>query len=356
MTQITIDKIASVTKNLELQHVETIMDDPSVALPCDMGTVLAAEVLEDKNIYNEMELPSGRMSKIKKGDIIAVALGQRMALKGFTGHLPKSLKPNDIIHLLNFGGIAGECTSANTKEVGNPLRIRILGGITRNGKQLNINQKTLYQPQKTMKSKIPLIITTGTSMDSGKTTVATEITKSLTRMGMKLAGAKLTGVGAMRDLYKMQDYGVYNAVSFVDAGISSTANIDDAMMVGVARGALDYLSKDNPDAIMVEFGDGLMGRYGVKAILQTPEIQKNVRLHIGCASDPVGAIGLAQGCAEIGLPIDVMSGPVTDNIVGKTIVKDELGILVYNAFNPTNEWMDLVISRWLKDLKPALSA
>ncbi len=327
MTQITIDKIASVTKNLELQHVETIMDDPAVTLPCDMGTVLAAEVLEDKNIYNEMELPSGRMSKIKKGDIIAVALGQRMALKGFTGTLPKSLKPNDIIHLLNFGGIAGECTSANTKEVGNPLRIRILGGITRNGKQLNINQKTLYLPQKTMKSKIPLIITTGTSMDSGKTTVATEITKSLTRMGMKLAGAKLTGVGAMRDLYKMQDYGVYNAVSFVDAGITSTANIDDEMMVDVARGALDYLSKDNPDAIMVEFGDGLMGRYGVNAIIKTPEIQKNVRLHIGCASDPVGAIGLARGCAEIGLPIDVMSGPVPDNIVGKMTIKridDEL--------------------------------
>lgn len=58
-----------------------------------------------------------------------------------------------------------------------------------------------------MTSNVPLIITTGTSMDSGKTTVAIEITKSLTRMGMKLAGAKLTGVGAMRDLYKMQDYG-----------------------------------------------------------------------------------------------------------------------------------------------------
>lgn len=355
MTEIQIDKISSVTKNIDLTHLEEIMDDPSVPLPCTMGTVLAAEILEDKSIYNEMELPSGRMSKLKKGDTIAVALGQRMALKGFTGRLPSSLRPNDIIHLLNFGGIAGECTSANVKEVGEPMRIRILGGIVRDGKQLNINQFTIYPPKKVMTSKIPLIITTGTSMDSGKTTVATEITKTLTRMGMKLAGAKLTGVGAMRDLYKMQDYGVYNAVSFVDAGITSTANIDDETMIDVARGAIDYLSQSQPDAIMIEFGDGLMGRYGVNAILQTPEIQKNVRLHIGCASDPVGAIGLARGCKEIGLPIDVMSGPVTDNIVGKTIVKEELDILVYNAFNPTYEWMDLVVSRWLHDLKPALS-
>ena len=99
-----------------------------------------------------------------------------------------------------------------------------------------------------------------------------------------------------------------------------------------------------------------MGRYGVNTILQMPEIQNNVRLHFGCASDPVGAIGLAKGCAEIGIPIDVMSGPVTDNNVGKNIIKDELGVLVYNAFNPTTEWIDLVISRWLQDLKLPLSA
>lgn len=347
MTKIFIDKISSVTKNLELKHSVSILDKPGASLPCEMGTVLAAEVLDDKSIYNELELPSGRMSKLKKGDIIAVALGQRMALKGFVGDLPKALKPNDVLHLLNLGGVAGECTSANTKEVGNPLRIRILGAVTRKGKVLNINQKTLYTPQKTMKNNIPLIIVTGTSMDSGKTTVATEIIKTLTRMGMKLAGAKLTGVGALRDLYKMQDYGVYNAVSFMDAGITSTANIDNDTMVDVTRGALDYLAQDKPDAIIIEFGDGLMGRYGVNAVLETPEIQKNVRLHIGCAGDPVGAIGLARGCESIGIPIDVISGPVTDNLVGKGIIKDELDVIVYNAFNPTNEWIDLVISRWL---------
>ena len=347
MTKIFIDKIGSVTKNLDLPHNVSVNNDPQQELPTEMGTVIAAEVLEDKSIYNELELPSGRMSKLKKGDTIAVALGQRRALKGFVGDLPQSLKTGDIIHLLNLGGVAGVCTSANTKEVGNPLRIRVLGGITKRGKQLNINQKMLYSPQKTMKSDVPLIIVTGTSMDSGKTTVAIEITKTLTRMGMRLAGTKLTGVGALRDLYKMQDYGVYNAVSFVDAGITSTANIDDELVADMTRGALDYLSKDSPDAIIVEFGDGLMGKYGVDGILKTPEIQKNVRLHIGCAGDPIGAIGLARECKRLGVPIDVISGPVTDNEVGKDILREELDVIAYNAFNPTTEWLDLVISRWL---------
>lgn len=349
MSKIQIDKIASVTKNLELKHEEKLTDQ----LSCEMGTVLAVQVLEDKSLYNELELPSGRMSKLKKGDILAVALGNRMALMGFVGHLPKSLKVNDIIHLLNFGGVAGVCTSANVKEVGEPLRVRVLGGIQRKGKLLNIGDAALFKPVSSMKSTVPLIITTGTSMDSGKTTVAIEIVKTLTRMGMKLAGAKLTGVAALRDLYKMEDYGIYNGVSFVDCGVTSTANMPDDEMTAVAKGAIEHLSKSDPDAIMIEFGDGLMGKYGVHAILEDAEIQKNVRFHIGCARDPVGAIGLAKACEEMGLPLDVISGPVTDNQVGKDILKEQLGILTYNAFNPDNMWLDLIIARWAMEMQDA---
>ncbi|MCB1563353.1 MAG: hypothetical protein KDJ75_07250 [Alphaproteobacteria bacterium] len=341
-----IDKVGSVTKNLNIRHEERLTDD----LSCEMGTVLAVEVLEDKSIYNELELPSGRLSKLKKGDTLAVALGQRMALKGFVGELPKSLKTGDIIHLLNMGGVAGECTSANTKEVGAPLRIRVLGGIARKGKLLNINQATLFEPQSKLRCNTPLIITTGTGMDSGKTTVASEVIKTLNRMGVKLAGTKLTGVGALRDIYKMSDYGVREVVSFIDAGITSTANLDEKQLLKVTKGAITYLSRNEPDAIMIEFGDGLMGRYGVASILKDKEIQKRVRLHIGCANDPVGAIGLAKGCAEIGLPIDVISGPVTDNQVGQDIVKQALeNVLLYNAFAPNNEWLNLMLSRWAVD-------
>ena len=316
MTTVEIDKISSVTKNLKLTQTESLTDKLSTR----QGTVLAAEVLHDKSVYNEMELPSGRMSKLKKGDIIAVALGERMALKGFVGHLPKTLMTNDVINLLNFGGIAGICTSANVKEVGEPLRIRVLGGIERGGKLLNIDQATLFRPSSKLRGNIPLILITAGSMDSGKTTVAAEVIKTLTRIGMRLAAAKLTGVGAMRDLYKMEDYGVYKTVYFVDAGISSTANVDPDKIVKVGKGALNYLSKGKPDAIIVELGDGIIGKYGVLQILKDPEFQKNVRLHFACARDPAGAIKLTEDCAKIGMPVDIISGPITDNEVGKSII------------------------------------
>lgn len=352
MTKIVLDKIGSVLTNLNLDYEVELGDRLSTA----MGTVLAAEVLQDKNIYNELELTTGRMSKLKKGDLIAVALGERAALKGFAGYLPKSLKADDIIHLLNFGGVAGECTGANRQEVGDPLRIRILGAILRNGKPLNISHAAKFRTAPKLTGKIPLIVVTATSMDTGKTTVAAEIVKTLSRMGMKLAGAKLTGVGAMRDLYKMEDYGVEKSVSFVDAGITSTANVPGEKLVGVARGAINHLSKIKPDAIMIEFGDGILGRYGVMPIISDPEIQKNVRLHVGCARDPVGAIKLAEECARIGIPLDIMSGPVTDNHVGQDIVREATGLITFNAFNPGNEWLDLVIERWMPKSERRLSA
>jgi hypothetical protein len=342
MKKISIDKIGSVTKNLDLSHEEELTDQ----LSTEMGTVLAVQCLEDKSIYNELELPSGRMSKLKKDDILAVALGERMALKGFAGHLPKTLEVDDIIHLLNFGGVAGECTSANIVEVGEPMRIRVLGGIARKGKLLNIGQAKKFEPMATMKNDIPLIITTGSSMDSGKTTVAAEVIKTLTRMGMRLAGAKVTGVGALRDMYKMEDYGVYEVVSFIDCGVTSTANVAGDKMVALTKGALEHLAKGDPDAIILEFGDGLMGKYGVQAILEDKQIQKNVRLHIGCARDPVGAVKLGEMCKEIGIPLDVISGPVTDNMVGQEIIKEHMNVLTYNAFKPNNEWLDLIIARW----------
>jgi hypothetical protein len=342
MSTVEIDKIGSVTKNLKLTHREHLTDE----LETRQGTVLAAQVLHDKSVYDEMELPTGRMSKLKKDDIIAVALGERMALKGFVGHLPKTLKTNDVINLLNFGGVAGICTSANVREVGEPMRIRVLGGIARKGKLLNIDQATLFKPAAKLKSDIPLILITAGSMDSGKTTVAAEIIKTLTRIGMRLAAAKLTGVGAMRDLYKMEDYGVYETVSFVDAGLPSTANVDPKTVVNVGKGALNYLSRGKPDAIIVELGDGILGKYGVVEILKDREFQKNVRLHVTCARDPAGAIKLTEDCAKFGVPVDVISGPITDNEVGKAIIRENLGLMTYNAFTPSNEWLDLIIARW----------
>ena len=57
--------------------------------------MVAVRVLHDKSTYNQLELPSGRMAQVKRGDVIAGALGHRKALFGYSGHLPERLAPGD---------------------------------------------------------------------------------------------------------------------------------------------------------------------------------------------------------------------------------------------------------------------
>ena len=289
--KILLDKIASVTKNANLPEKVTVIEK----LVVEEGALLVVEALKNKTIYNQLELVSGRLSTIQKGDILAVALGNRRALKGFVGDLPERLKVGDTIHLLNMGGVAGICTSQNVKEVGYALKVKVIGAIAKGKKPLNIKQFSLFKGKKRMESTVPLILISGTCMDVGKTSVACEILQKGRRKGLHLFAAKLTGVAALKDVEKMKDYGAHKSISFVDGGYTSTAK-HKGEIVSITKGAIDYLSQSKPDAIVIEFGDGLLGEYGVEEILKNADLQNNMAFHIGCAYDPLGAMKIISLC------------------------------------------------------------
>lgn len=343
--KILLDKIASVTKNANLPQEVTLTSK----IKPQEGALLVVKILEDKKTYNQLELVSGRLSTLKKGDVIVVALGDRRALKGFVGEVPQSLAVGDTINILNLGGVAGICTSENLKEVGHALKAKVLGAVAGGhaDNPLNIKQFTLFPTQKTLKSKVPLIIVSGTCMNVGKTSVACEIIKHAKRKRFKVLGAKLAGVAALRDTENMKDYGAKEAVTFVDAGFTSTVNNGDNA-VAITKGAIDYLSKNKPDYIVIEFGDGVYGEYGVMKILKDKEIQKNIVAHVGCAHDPMGAARLSEVCAQIGAPIDLIAGPVTDNSVGVKFIADNLHLPAFNALFYGEQLFDHLLSTCLK--------
>src|SRR3984885_5746233 len=93
MRSIVVDKVASVTQACGLSHEVRVSAD----IPAEEGVVGAVEVLTNKSNYNTLELTSGRMAKVGKGDIVVGALGPRRALFGYSGHVPSELKPGDVI-------------------------------------------------------------------------------------------------------------------------------------------------------------------------------------------------------------------------------------------------------------------
>src|SRR6478752_8588584 len=130
---VTLDKVASVTSRVQLPPQLEITD----LVRTERGAVVIVEALEEKSVYGELELIGGRLARIIKGDIIAGVLGERQALKGYVGAIPAQIAAGDTLHVLNMGGVIGLCSSANA-EVGQPLRVRVLGAVVNGGQQVNL--------------------------------------------------------------------------------------------------------------------------------------------------------------------------------------------------------------------------
>jgi hypothetical protein len=328
-------KIASVTARLDLPNEVEI----SRLVEPRMGTVLVVRALEEKRVYDVLELASGRQAHISKGDIIAGALGARAALRGFVGRVPEKLAAGDKIHVLNLGGVLGECTSG-TSDVGHPLLVEVLGMAVRDGKPLNIRDNAL-PPADTLALKEPVILVAGTCMNSGKTRAAVEIIFHLTQRGYRVGAAKLTGVACLRDTLNMMDHGAVEGLSFLDCGLPTTSDVPE--LPAVAKGLLNALSARDVDVVVAEAGDGVIGHYGVRSLLEDEEIRGSIRCTVLTANDLVAAWGaqrLVEG--ELGLKIGVMAGPATDNEVGVRYVEEELKIPAANARTMGERLADLV--------------
>ena len=94
---------------------------------------------------------------------------------------------------------------------------------------------------------------------------------------------------------------------------------------------------------MFELGDGLLGAYGVEAILRDKEIVEVFSAVVLCANDPVGAWGGAKLLREeFGIEPTVISGPATDNQVGIDIIKQRSEVAAINAMTHSAELGDLL--------------
>jgi hypothetical protein len=97
--------------------------------------------------------------------------------------------------------------------------------------------------------------------------------------------------------------------------------------------------------IVFELGDGLLGAYGVEAILHDEEIKNLLSALVLCANDPVAAWGGAKLLREeFGIEPMVITGPATDNQVGIDIIKARSNVAAINALSNGAELGDLLLA------------
>jgi hypothetical protein len=343
MKRVLADKIASVADGAKLTREIRVTDD----IPCEEGVLLAVEVLDDKTHYNQLELTSGRMAVVQKGDIVIGALGHRNALFGYSGHVPESLRTGDTIHLLNLGGVLGVCDDRDPGR-GAPFTCKVLGAVLafpflgeRIGVPARVGSVALDYGVKLQPRGIPVIAIAGTCMDAGKTAAACAILARLRHRGLVVDAFKATGVSARRDILAMEDAGARSISIFTDFGVVTTT---EKTAPALAKTMLNLHSAQEPDAILFELGDGLLGSYGVESILDDVELRSALTTVVLSANDPVAAWGGVKILRErFGIEPAVVTGPATDNAVGVEIVRNRLKLRAANALTSGALLGDIVL-------------
>ena len=343
MKSVVVDKIASVTQAVGLSHEVRV----STEIPAEEGVIVVVEVLTNKSTYNTLELTSGRMAKVGKGDIVVGALGHRKALFGYSGHVPESLKAGDVIQMLNIGGVLGVCDSANPDK-GRPFDCRVLGVVLQVpylGERIGVPARAGYRrldfdaPLDTR--GVPVVALAGTCMEAGKTAAACSIVSRMRHRGLVVDAFKATGVSLRRDILAMADAGARNTMIFTDLGVITTTPKTGPALT---RTMLTELSATKPDVIVFELGDGLMGTYGVDSILSCEDIRRALTGVVLSANDPVAAWGGVRLLRErFAVEPCVVTGPATDNAVGVEIIEQQMNVPAFNALSSGAALGDCVI-------------
>jgi len=329
-----LDKIASVTQACGLKREVRVADE----IPCEEGVVVAVRILNDKSTYNQIELPSGRMAQVKRGDVVAGALGHRKALFGYSGHLPEKLVPGDVVQLLNMGGVVGVCDSVNPS-FGRPFDGEVLGTVLtfpylgqRIGVPARAGERRLDPSTALATGGVPVVALVGSCMNAGKTAAACALVQEFAHRRLTVDALKSTGVSLRRDVLAMEDAGARRSALFTDFGVVTTTAANAPALTRTLINHLVDGGHEPPDLLVAELGDGLLGTYGVDAILAAADLRQAFTAVVLAANDPVAAWGGIEILErDYGIRPVAVTGPATDNAVGTTLIEAKTGVPAINA-------------------------
>lgn len=278
----------------------------------------------------------GQMINLRPRQRVALILAHRRSLMELSSTLERyQLGRGDAVTLLGGDGYAGSYFSV-LGSYGTPVQARILGGIVEPGTRRLLNTSArpwVPPPVAPRPGHAPLVIgIAGVRMDSGKSTVGRNLARQFEAAGKTVAFGKVTGFGCLYETRAIVD-GL--AVDFTDFGLPSTCGPDTARIVSLASRVVDALVAAGPDVILLEFGGDLIGPYRVTECLEAlaPRLDHLVFV----AFDLCGVNGAVEHLRPRGLAPDTISGPIANNQLGVTLIREHFGLHAESSLEPMIE-------------------
>ena len=292
--------------------VEDIATDLSSYYIPKVGDVAVFEVLKigkHTNIQGEDK----RLVTILPGDFIMAAFGTRYATEQFEGYVPEA--PQEVFHILGAGGTVGIVHSSHKKfEAAGPTILKIAGYVV-DRKGTFVNTKWLQAPRRKqftgrMSYLSKIILSVGSSMDSGKTTSAAYMVNGFKRSGKKAAFIKLTGTVYTKDTDLVYDLGADMVSNFGDYGFPSTYMCSENELLDLFESLVTDVSKVEPDYIVIEIADGIYQRE-TKMLLNNHRFMSVVDEVVFSGGDSLSAVHGAEKLRQWGIEPLALSGLFT---------------------------------------------
>lgn len=299
--------------------------------------------------HQQVQGDSKRNITIVEGDQIMAAFGTRYATAQFEGYVPKNV--NQELHILGAGGTIGVIESMHYrfKDIG-PTKLRMLG-LVAGRREAVINTKALRQNEMVSftgaaATATKVILSLGSSMDSGKTTSAAYLVHGLKKAGMNVAYVKLTGTVYTKDSDLAWDMGADMVADFGDYGFPSTYMCGEEELLSLYETLLGKVLSVNPDYVIMEIADGLYERE-TKMLLTNHQFISTVDGVVLSAGDSLAVINGVQVLNKWGIYPNLISGLLTASPLLIKEVKENTKVPVFTidelAFG--NNIPDLFVKR-----------
>lgn len=288
------------------RHVDV---DPSrlVSGPFRRPRIGDLAILEVTRIgkHRKINTTTGRR-RLYEGSRFIGVFGARYATDAFEAVVGTSSD----VHILTSGGVVGTVQSRHA-DIGRPTELRIVGQLAaENGQVLNAIDARFQPAALPAVSPAPIVLVTGTSMNSGKTTTARHAVHGLASRGLRVAACKWTGSASPGDRSELESSGATFMRDFSDYGFPSTFGVKTSTLHGLLGRLIADATHTKPDLIVLEIADGVL-QQETRALLREEAVRRITAGVLLAAPCPMSALYGIEELRRLGHEAIAVSGRLT---------------------------------------------
>jgi hypothetical protein len=257
---------------------------------------------------------SGRMMTLVPGELFLATPGHQETDRMLVGGVPaRGLVPGAGYWLLAECGVVGGLVSSTPPAKSSLGHVRYIGAVAGDdGKTITMRQFAEPAPPIVANPRATVLLIVGTAAEVGKTTAGIFLLRGLRRNGYeKVVVLKATGTSGVTELAAYQDHGAMHAFDCVDFGLPTTYPSKRKSIGRVFDRALDTCFSRSADVVLIECGGDMLAANIPMFLARLKRRRARLKVVLA-ASDAVGAFGATRKLREMGLSVDLITGPCTD--------------------------------------------